>query len=419
MKFNLFKKKAPVNLAVEWFPENGLPTPYTTNYHGEMAVEKARKLELTNPTINRYKMLLQHNVVGEGFMLKSRPKTLSDLFLLWAGSSWPTFQREVIWNLARDGEVFILVSREGPKLLDALKCKRTPTDLNERISGLIEGVRFDAQGNPISYHFDNRTYSARDIIHIFVRNTPDQVRGESWLAPCLNTLSSMDDLRGQVINHARSASNLRGFIKSEPENSVMDAVFGDVTTEEGAEEARKMISKLQGAKNPGLVFLPPGADFIATNPDLSATTIAPMFETLLRLVAAGVGLSYATIAGDQTSANFSSLRFGRLDDVATYKQHQHTLKLAYDELMLKFRTVVGNGTNRWSWSAPGFEYIEPVKEATANRMLLEMGLTSKTRLLAEQGVDYAEVLDELVRERQLEEAKGLTAPTTEEESNGD
>ena len=422
MKFNLFKKKASVNLAVGWYPDEGLPSPYTTTYHGDLAATKARKLEMSNPTVNRYKMLLQHNVVGDGFMLKSA-KAFSNLFLVWAGPKWPAFQREVIWNLARDGEAFILVSQDGPKLLDALKCKRTPNaDLTGRVSGLIEGIRFDAQGNPVSYHFDNRTYSAQDIIHIFVKNTPDQVRGESWLAPCLNTLSSMDDLSGQVINHTRSASNLRGFIKSPDDSSFMTPVFGDTSTEEGVEAARKMISKLQGAKNPGLVFLPPGSDFIATNPDLSATTIEPMFDTLLRLVAAGLGLSYAAITGDQTSANFSSLRFGRLDDVATYRQHQQTLKLAYDELLRKFRErISGGGTNRWSWSAPGFEYIEPVKEATANKMLLVLGLTSKTRLLNEQGIEYETVLDEIVKERELEEQKGLNtpepAPDTEEESD--
>ena len=424
MKWNPFKKKVPARLAVEWFPENGMNGPYATSYHGELAVTKARKLEMSNPTINRFKFLLQHNVVGDGFMLKAA-KRFTDLFLMWAGPTWTAFQREVIWNLARDGEAFILVSQEGPKLLDALKCKRSPnSDLAAPVSGWVEGIRFDSQGNPISYAFGSRTYSASDIVHIFVRNTPEQVRGESWLAPCLNTLSSMDELSGQVIAHARSASNLRGFITSPEDSAFMVPVFGDTRTDEGAETARNMIAKLQGAKNPGLVFLPPGSEFVATNPDLSATTISPMFDTLLRLVAAGLGLSYAALTGDQTSANFSSLRFGRLDDVATYKQHQHTLELAYDDLLRKFREqILKGGTSKWSWSAPGFEYIEPVKEATANKILLEQGLTSKTRLLAEQGVEYETVLDERVRERQLEEEKGLAEPEPEpaeeeEESDG-
>lgn len=413
---NPFKKKEPTPAkgGVEWFSDNGLPSPYAINYTGEMAVERARKLERSNPTVNRYRYLLQHNVVGDGFMLKSRPRTLSELFLLWAGPKWPSFQREVIWNLARDGEAFILVTQTGPQLLDALKCPRTHTDITGNISGLIEGIRFNG-GKPVSYHFTNQIYLAEDIIHIFERTRPDQVRGESWLIASLHTLSSMDELREQVINHARSASNLRGFIKSPEGNFVMTEAFGDPSTEEGAEMAQKSINQLRGAANPGAQMLPPGADFIPTNPDLSATTIEPMFKALLQLAAAGLGLSYAAVAGDQTSANFSSLRFGRLDDVATYRQHQQTLKLAFNELIEKFKLHFGNGANRWSWSAPGFEYIEPVKEATANRMALEMGITSKTRLLAEHGIDYAEVLDEIVKERQLEEAKGLTAPATQQE----
>ena len=110
--------------------------------------------------------------------------------------------------------------------------------------------------------------------------------------------------------------------------------------------------------------------------------------------------------------------------MATYKQHQHTLELAYDDLLRKFREqILKGGTTKWAWSAPGFEYIEPVKEATANKILLEQGLTSKTRLLAEQGVEYETVLDERVRERQLEEEKGLAEPEPEpaeeeEESDG-
>jgi capsid protein len=66
----------------------------------------------------------------------------------------------------------------------------------------------------------------------------------------------------------------------------------------------------------------------------------------------------------------------------------------------------------WQWIPTGVPWIDPLKEVQANAAALALGVTSKTRICAAQGLDYEEILDELVAERKLEEERGLTFDVT-------
>jgi capsid protein len=51
--------------------------------------------------------------------------------------------------------------------------------------------------------------------------------------------------------------------------------------------------------------------------------------------------------------------------------------------------------------------VDPAKEIDANTKAVELGVTSRTRIAAEQGDDFEDVLDELTQEDALLSAAGL------------
>jgi capsid protein len=55
---------------------------------------------------------------------------------------------------------------------------------------------------------------------------------------------------------------------------------------------------------------------------------------------------------------------------------------------------------RWGW-------VDPLKDAQASRELLNARLTTRTRIAAEQGIDFADLVVELAAEEKMLEDAGL------------
>jgi capsid protein len=61
-----------------------------------------------------------------------------------------------------------------------------------------------------------------------------------------------------------------------------------------------------------------------------------------------------------------------------------------------------------SWMCAGWPWIDPVKDATAALMELNMGATSIQRICAEKGRDFYEIIDEIADAKAYCELKGVT-----------
>ena len=51
-----------------------------------------------------------------------------------------------------------------------------------------------------------------------------------------------------------------------------------------------------------------------------------------------------------------------------------------------------------AWQRPGWPWVDPVKDANAAKLKLQMSVTTRRAICAEMGVDFDEVVDELKRE---------------------
>ncbi|MDR7869181.1 MAG: phage portal protein, partial [Sporomusaceae bacterium] len=146
-----------------------------------------------------------------------------------------------------------------------------------------------------------------------------------------------------------------------------------------------------------------------------------------RLIGAGQGLSYEATSRDMSEVNYSSARQGLLEDQKTYACWQQWL---IDHMLTKvYRDVVTAGVLagelkipdffqqpekylRHTWIEPGWSWIDPVKEITANTKAIESGQDSLANVCARVGYDWREILEQIAKEKvyikKLEEQYGIT-----------
>jgi capsid protein len=60
------------------------------------------------------------------------------------------------------------------------------------------------------------------------------------------------------------------------------------------------------------------------------------------------------------------------------------------------------------WQARGWPWVDPKKDAEANRINLAMGVETRQNILSQQGRDFDDTLDQLAYEKARADEKGIS-----------
>ena len=74
---------------------------------------------------------------------------------------------------------------------------------------------------------------------------------------------------------------------------------------------------------------------------------------------------------------------------------------------------------RCKWIGPGRGWVDPVKEAQACQLRMEIGLSTLENECASQGLDWEEVVEQRVREKNKLKEMGLINENTQQNNMGD
>jgi lambda family phage portal protein len=210
-----------------------------------------------------------------------------------------------------------------------------------------------------------------------------------------------------------------GFIEMDPE-FVGEILTPDdkADTDEGSGPER-----IQMDVSPGSIEqLPPGHKFTSWDPQHPNAAFDPFVCALLRAIAAGADVSYASLTGDLSKTSYASGRMGMLGERDNWQSAQvhiaeHVLTPIYEEFC-KYGLLTGairlpaRDLARYqaaaNWRPRGWPWTDPLKDAQADILSIMHGLSSRTRVLADQGIDVEDVYDELDHENQLEEFHNLS-----------
>lgn len=419
---------------------------------------RAREVAKNNGYGRKFLKMVARNVVGpKGFTLQARvmdrPGTPDSganaavelAFFTWAkrGSSEITGRmsfadlcRTVIRAVARDGEALLCMVRgteaRNPEgfALQLIDVARLDTQRNQKAgngsNAIIMGIEIDAYQRPVGYWIKEhpeagssgaKRYPAADILHLYVQDEPEQVRGIPWMHAAMLDTHDLGEFNRSALLAARKGADTLGFIVS-PNGDA--SVLAD---EEDADGIPMQISA------PGTYdVLPEGYDIRTPDAQYPHAAYDPFTKAILRRISSGLDVSYNSLANDLEGVNFSSIRAGVLEERDEWTQIQNwfidaLLEPVYAEWFARAMTagviVLENGAAlplakaakfaAHEWQGRRWQWVDPLKDIDAARKSIQTGVASPQMIAAQNGVDAEDVLNAIAAFEAMQARLGVRA----------
>ncbi|MEV4609763.1 phage portal protein [Neorhizobium sp. LMR1-1-1.1] len=341
---------------------------------------------------------------------------------------------------------------------------RCPRKSNE-FEGLEQGIFHDAYGRALKYRFrvrnagieEDRDIDAADVIHVMDRgenlNSP---RGISVLAPALKVIAQSDQLADATLATALMQTIFAATIKSpEPSADAFQAIeqLSEMPAPAGYEGDTEgwgaFIGGLQqdlldvwdmrinALKDKGISMadsarinhLGPGEEFQMHTAATPGSQYLPFFQNLLREVARCLGVTFESLSMDHSNATYSSVRMAvasiwpivlrrRMRIAAPFMQGVFERWL--EEMIFRKRIAFKGGyvafqRDRESvfqaeWQGPAAPSADDYKTAMADKIELELGISSFFDVCARRGKNGEEQIAQLGREKKMFDNANVPAP---------
>lgn len=330
----------------------------------------------------------------------------------------------------------------------------TPMSLMGR-TNIKGGVEVDKKGAPVAYHIRNahpsewrdfdsnvwrrvmgrKTWGRQMILHLFEEMRPEQTRGVSAMVAALSEMQMTKGIRKVELQRAVVAATYAASIESDlPDGAVYQAMGGGAdganpTTQWMMEYLASINEYAGGSKNLLIdgqkipVFMP-GTHLKLQNPGNGGPMGDKFEQSLLRYIAAILGVSYEQLSRDYSQTNYSSARAAMGETrkfMATRKKMvadragSFIYRLWLEEAInyghlecLKRRNVPNwyEGLNAdayayCEWIGAGQGMIDPLKETQAFLLQVNNGFTTRERVIAQiHGGDWRDEFNQMAREKE-------------------
>ena len=288
---------------------------------------------------------------------------------------------------------------------------------------VVSGIEYNKYNKPVGfwirqYDVDGMSMNeplyveSKDIIFVYSKRRPSQIREISDMAPTISRVRDINEFMTAVSVKERIAACLSVFIKKiSPSGSPGRGIKQDnQNSYNGKTIAPGMIRELS-----------PGEDVSVVNPSGTAAEADALIKTQMRMAASGQGLSYEAAARDLSQTNYSSARQGSIEDEDTFFEEKELIMQLMDEvyetfLICLYLTGVVNPIKFWDrkreymkhkWVASPKKWIDPLKEANANKIALQTGQRTFKQVCAENGMDWKDVIDDMAEIAQYGKEKGI------------
>ena len=438
----------------DWMPVNA-DTENTDKTQSDLIKARARYLENNSDIANAAVSGIIRNVVGTGIKPQARTPTeslnerIEELWAQWiqpehcdvtGQQSFYEIQAMLLRRQIYDGEILVKKvydnKAEIPLKLQVIKSDLlAQNQLHAPKTGNIirSGIELSEHLKPLAYWIEKKTADgyvlydpdrvpAEEMIHLWLRLHPDQIRGMSMLTPIIRRIKATSDYLEAEEIAARLAACFAVFITTQIGGP---GAVGRNTQKDGEGKQLKTM-------RPGMVtYLNPGESVTTANPSRSVTSAKDFVGLQQRLAGAGMGLSYELMSRDFTKSSFSAARQGMLEDRKTFEPIQqyletHLCQKVYEEFMdaaviagrLSIRDYWENRRTytRAEWIAPGWSWIDPEKEVNADIKAMASGGKTLAQWCAERGYDWREQLQQMALEKSTAEKLGLILPVHTPES---
>lgn len=444
-----------------------------SDIHRSLDAVRARSRQLANDDeyVKKWLAMVTTNVVGpEGFRFQARvydqpgkPDTLANQAI---EAAWAKFgklgvcdvtgrltmtglQQLLIKAIARDGECLVHIIRGSDAsnafgiAFQVLDVDRLATSLNRPaesgVNAIRMGVEINRFGRAVAYHLKSahpgelyqatsggmgaqtQRIPAEDVIHAFISDRPEQVRGMPWAHAAMMRLNNLGGYEEAAVIAARVGASKMGFFTTEDGQGEVVSTG----TEDGTDDSGLVMDA-----DPGVFqTLPKGVDFKPFDPDYPAAMYADFVKANLRGTASGLLVSYHALANDLEGVSFSSIRSGTLEERDMWMLMQSWFsQTVMDRMKAEFLTsalafgqvIMANGSalplsklekfsghvfqgRRWEW-------VDPRADIQSDIEAINAGLKSPQSVAAKLGLDYEDLLIEISEAKAMQDRLGLQFP---------
>lgn len=425
----------------------------TDRYNRETVRARARDLERNSDMANSIIGAYKRNVIGLGWTLQARTdndklnEQIEEAWRKWCRrrncdvtetQSLMQMGRMAIERKKVDGGILFkkCYMRGGivPLRLQALEVDEldttaiTPKHKNNRVVG---GIEYNSYNKPVGFWI--RQYSVdgfaqmdpvyvpeKDMIFIFSKRRPSQIREMSDLAPTISRIRDANEFMTAVSVKERIAACLSVFIKKTIPTTGIGGGLGRGQAPEGPRYSYE-----GKTLSPGMIKeLNANDEIQVVNPTGQATDAAQYIKLQQRLIGAGQGLSYEATSRDMSQSNYSSARQGIIEDEQTYIEDTELFTEVFlDEV---YESFIISGVlcglfdipDFWDpdkkekylkheWVAAPKRWIDPLKETQAMKVAVQTGQKTFQQAAAENGQDWRRQIDDMAAALEYGRKKGI------------
>lgn len=408
--------------------------------------DRARDAVRNNPYAARIVEVWVGQAVADGITTRWDDPEHVAAWAIWAedvacdvarGGNWGSLQATAMRGTVESGEVLVrlLTVQPTPKnpvglelmLLeaDALDEARFGTWQGNRI---IQGVEIDRLGRPVAYWLKPdcegfpgsglvtaaERVPAAEMIHLFRRRRPGQVRDVSWLSPVLWPLRELGRYEKALIQKAEIEACMAAIVTDES-----DATLTGEAEAGGAHLVRDAHGQVVENFEAGMILYRRGMGGVDVITPSGGGSHLGFAKRTLEAASVGTGLTYDQVSGDLTGANYSSLRAGKIEFNRLLGQVQYTMLIPQliDRVAQRFHEL---GALRGLWRddvggrthvPPAPEMIDPGKDTQALIAQVRAGFVSLPEAVGRFGYSFPAVIEEIVNANAALDAAGITLDT--------
>jgi lambda family phage portal protein len=295
-------------------------------------------------------------------------------------------------------------------------------EFHDRQRGIVMSVQKDNFDKPIAYYLtksnpgdeigyasagayaDRLKVESKDLIHAFISNEFGSTQGQPWLTPAISRLRQLHGYEEASLISARMEASKIGFLTQDYESGGYDG--------EGTDS---MGNITMDASAGSFEVLPAGVEPKLIDPSNPNGNYLSFRKGILQGVAAALPVTYHGLAEDLEGVSYSSIRSGTLAEREQWKGLQRwfadKVKRPGFLAWLEWWLISGQSpfkisdfdrlTDRVDFTGRRWQWVDPVKDAQAEKMKLEMRLASHPEVLREQGKDFETVLSESAEAEKL------------------
>lgn len=451
------------------------------------AVARVRERTRNDPVAASAVARKKNAAVGRGWRLKSRPNAralgisleaarelgsaISNEFQLYAYSHLfqSDAERRITWggqlrlacsHVVIDGEALGLSEwaddeadtryKTRLRLVDPDRlCNPRGRMDNDRLRG---GVETNDAGVPVRYHirerhpselgvgsggyrwreFDRWTDWGRpQVFHCFEVERAGQTRGISRFVTALKSFRALAKFTDATLESATINALIVGFMKSNsgPAEAAENFELKDIKELEGFRQSYYEENPVYLASGARMPVLPYGDEIKLETAARDVTSFDSFVRSIIRLIAASLGVTYEELSMDYSQTNYSSARAAMIH---AWSETVSLMALLEDQLVRPFfvswlEEAFDRGYVEVPAGAPDFYdaveayaqvhcigpgrgFVDPTKEIDAAAARIEAGTSTLEDECDDQGKDWEEVLDQRAREKAKMIELGLDQP---------